>query len=108
MSEISDELLQCSAKAPDSGARCLKTTGHEAHTASDGETWSPYAKTDPTQASVAPCNWAEDEDGNWFTDCGDGFTFIDGTPDENHMKFCCYCGKPLTVSRYKEPDVEPD
>jgi hypothetical protein len=39
--EIDDVLLQCSAKAPDSGARCLKMTGHEAHSASDGETWSP-------------------------------------------------------------------
>lgn len=52
------------------------------------------------------CKWTEDEDGNWFTDCGEAFTFIDGGPAENSMKFCCYCGKPLEPVEYKETEAE--
>jgi hypothetical protein len=50
------------------------------------------------------CTWTEDSDGNWETDCGETFILNDGTPKENHMKFCCYCGKPLKEERFKECD----
>lgn len=30
-----------------------------------------------------------------MTDCGESFDITEGTPTENHMRFCCYCGKPL-------------
>jgi hypothetical protein len=44
------------------------------------------------------CTWHEDEnDGCWDTDCGEAFVLNDGTPESNHMKFCCYCGKPLVT-----------
>jgi hypothetical protein len=42
-----------------------------------------------------PCWWRADGDGNWDTDCGEKFVFIEAGPTENGMKFCCYCGKPL-------------
>jgi len=32
---------------------------------------------------------------HWDTSCHHRFTLNDGTPSENRMKFCCYCGKPL-------------
>jgi hypothetical protein len=41
------------------------------------------------------CRWHEDNEGNWQTDCDNLFTFIEGGPSDNGMKFCCYCGKPL-------------
>jgi rRNA maturation endonuclease Nob1 len=41
------------------------------------------------------CRWIADEDGNWQTDCGKLFVIFDGTPADNQMKFCCYCGKPI-------------
>jgi hypothetical protein len=41
------------------------------------------------------CTWKQDVNGDYDTDCGDMFTFIDSGPKENHMKFCCYCGKPI-------------
>lgn len=42
------------------------------------------------------CRWRQDEDdGAWDTTCGERFEIIDGTPQENGMKFCCYCGKEL-------------
>ena len=40
------------------------------------------------------CAWRE-EDGCWGTDCNHEFVINEGTPVENEMKFCCYCGKPI-------------
>ncbi len=45
------------------------------------------------------CTWREDDDGNWITDCNNIFILIDGTPHENKMKFCVYCGKMLVEGR---------
>jgi len=47
-----------------------------------------------------PCVWAEcdpltDDLPRWDTTCGQSFTFIDGGPAENGIKFCCYCGHPV-------------
>ena len=45
------------------------------------------------------CSWAQSEDwdnpGDYYTSCGDAFSLNEGTPDENDMKFCCFCGKEL-------------
>jgi hypothetical protein len=41
------------------------------------------------------CRWKEDEDGLWNTDCGQIFETIDGTPAENKMVFCPFCGAHL-------------
>jgi hypothetical protein len=40
------------------------------------------------------CAWREDE-GYWETDCGNEFAVNEGTPEENRMKFCCFCGKHI-------------
>ena len=40
------------------------------------------------------CAWHE-EDGCWATDCGEIFVINEGTPEENEMKFCCFCGKHI-------------
>ena len=52
------------------------------------------------------CTWEEDLDGNldsyWNTSCYNIFTLDEGTPEENQMKFCCYCGRPLKQRRYKK------
>jgi hypothetical protein len=50
------------------------------------------------------CVWTEDEDGIWSTDCKNDFLFIDGGPDDNKMKFCCFCGLPLQAAAYEEVD----
>ena len=42
------------------------------------------------------CYWKTYEDyGLWHTDCGKEFHLLDGTPEENNMKFCCFCGGEL-------------
>jgi len=33
----------------------------------------------------------------WETDCGNCFELYNGTPAENGMQYCCYCGKALEV-----------
>jgi len=54
------------------------------------------------KALIVSCEWNEDENGAWWTSCDNGFEFIDGTPLDNKMKFCCYCGKPLKQTLFKE------
>ena len=42
------------------------------------------------------CTWTYDEDlDTWDTECGESFVVTNGTPAENSMRFCCYCGKPI-------------
>lgn len=38
------------------------------------------------------CCWQESECDGWQTTCGNAFEIYEGTPEENNMKFCCYCG----------------
>ena len=38
------------------------------------------------------CNWKQDDEGNWETTCGNMFVIAEGTPSENDMNYCCYCG----------------
>lgn len=42
----------------------------------------------------ATCTWTEDC-GPYSTDCGHYFETIDGTPADNDMLFCCYCGRRI-------------
>ncbi|HXS04866.1 MAG TPA: hypothetical protein VN731_10345 [Rhodanobacter sp.] len=46
------------------------------------------------------CSWSQDQDGNWLTDCDNIFVITEGTPSENDMKFCCYCGEELAEHRF--------
>jgi len=53
------------------------------------------------------CDWVEEYDGPWHTECGESFSLDEGTPKDNGMKYCCYCGKKLVGSEQdytKEPN----
>ena len=41
------------------------------------------------------CQWVEDE--AWATACGGYFQLEAGTPVDNEMVFCPYCGRPITT-----------
>lgn len=44
-----------------------------------------------------PCTWKYDKAIDAYdTACGNAFIVGEGTPAENDMKFCCYCGGVLT------------
>jgi hypothetical protein len=53
------------------------------------------------KAPTKPCEWKEDDNGCWWTDCGNGFEFLTpaATPQKSKMAFCMYCGKPLKEIR---------
>lgn len=41
----------------------------------------------------------------WESSCGEAWSFIDGGPEENRVRFCQGCGKPVTVvSTDEEPE----
>jgi len=50
-----------------------------------------------TDNSTTACMWKlDDPDYNtWGTECGHFFSLDEGTPTNNRMAFCCYCGKPI-------------
>lgn len=56
---------------------------------------------------VRTCDWRqEDVDSSvWATDCGGLFCINDGTPTENNMDFCCFCGKKLAECKPETSDV---
>lgn len=43
------------------------------------------------------CYWDADYPGSdmFSTSCKHAFRLDDGGPEENEMKFCCFCGRPL-------------
>lgn len=42
------------------------------------------------------CDWSKDEDGVYWTSCGEGFIFTEPSSVKDHnFKFCCYCGKKI-------------
>jgi len=46
-------------------------------------------------ASQRTCMWRQDNDGCWHSGCDKTWALNDGTPGENGMKFCVFCGKKL-------------
>lgn len=44
----------------------------------------------------SPCTWSFDSEGEYYdTMCGQAYTIIAGTPKDNGMKYCTYCGHPI-------------
>lgn len=57
--------------------------------------WKPECNSVKAMA----CTWTQDaEDGSWDTSCGGKFSIEEGSPAENGMHFCCYCGSPVEVN----------
>jgi hypothetical protein len=54
------------------------------------------------------CHWTpmfNDQEGAWETQCGDAFWINDGTPEENKMSFCPYCGGALLQEKQDANNV---
>jgi hypothetical protein len=55
------------------------------------------------------CLWNQDEEGDMYeTSCGKAFVINDGSPAENDMRFCCYCGAALEAKPYVWPSDDED
>ena len=55
------------------------------------------------------CTWVQDGDPDsdtWATDCGNMFILNEGSPKENDLKFCCYCGKPIDEEKLTWEDYD--
>lgn len=52
----------------------------------------------------AVCCWNQDDVDSdlWDTDCKNIFILVEGGPEENRMRYCCYCGKPISVVRWED------
>jgi hypothetical protein len=46
------------------------------------------------------CHWVENEHGNWVTGCYHAFSVDHGSPHDNDMTFCPFCGGRLTEHKY--------
>lgn len=53
------------------------------------------------------CMWRE-YDGAWEASCGHDFFLNDGTPAENNMRFCCFCGRHLVERVETDEDDDHD
>jgi hypothetical protein len=60
--------------------------------------------THPPADARDACEWKQDEHsewGEWNTSCGNAFCLEEGTPPDNGMKFCCYCGAAIAAKEGK-------
>jgi hypothetical protein len=66
--------------------------------------WQEQPKREPLTA----CTWAQDgEDSDtWGTSCGQFFTLNEGSPADNDMRHCCYCGKSLDCQPHIDDAIE--
>ena len=55
--------------------------------------------TSPAWSDAPTCEWKPDdsESGTWASGCGELWSFIDGGPTENRVRFCHGCGRPVVV-----------
>ena len=52
-----------------------------------------------TKRKVKRCVWREESNQDyWDTSCNNQFVLIGGTPEDNGMKYCPYCGKEIKES----------
>jgi hypothetical protein len=58
-------------------------------------------------SAVEVCTWKLDgwDEGIWQSSCGEAWSFIDGGPVENRVRFCHGCGKPVAAM---QPTTEED
>lgn len=53
------------------------------------------------QRTDETCTWTEadgmDAGDYWESSCGQAWSFIDGTPKENRVRFCHWCGKSVVL-----------
>jgi hypothetical protein len=64
------------------------------------------AAAQPVEA-VALCQWTQDGEGSdvWHAGCGHYFCLNEGTPTDNNMKYCCYCGCQIEAAPFEEDDA---
>lgn len=56
--------------------------------------------SEPVQGVSDACEWhlADEDFGVWDSACGESWSFVDGGPKENGVRFCQGCGKPTHIA----------
>lgn len=80
-------------------------------TAAASTAWAAHWRYATMSNDIKPaaCGWSQDSDSysdTWATSCGHYFRLDDGTPTDNKMAFCCYCGKSLVSYPFVEDEDE--
>lgn len=61
------------------------------------------------KAGRLECHWTyDDEEDAWESECGSGFSFGEGGPFDNEMRFCCFCGAVLLEVKDEGDECEQD
>ena len=49
------------------------------------------------------CVWTQDSENSdiWLSSCGKAFVLSEGTPKENQIKYCVYCGDSIKQKVFK-------
>lgn len=77
----------------DSACPCQDGDACHYKDAADGTKAWPVPQAEPKREPSCLWSRADDDTDVWETKCGHAFTIIDGTPTDNQMAFCCYCGR---------------
>lgn len=48
---------------------------------------------------IIRCQWKDDGENNFETQCGEVFTLIHGTPAENNYNYCPHCGFKIRLKK---------
>ena len=63
---------------------------------------------DSPKGGIAPCAWTDDGEGNWDTACGERLILLEGSPTDNKMRHCPYCGSHISESAQAgDAEVQP-
>lgn len=54
------------------------------------------------------CRWTVDEEGTWFSACGEAHVFETGGPQENKHGYCPYCGREVVLAGEVMGSVEKE
>lgn len=50
------------------------------------------------------CTWKyDDSDYYWSSACGEDWCFTDGGPEENRVRYCQGCGRPVELEQQEQP-----
>jgi len=73
------------------------------------DTYAEIAVLEAALAKPDTCTWFQDGDSDssmYQTSCRKYFDLTDGTPEDNKMQWCCYCGKKLVQELITEDSDE--
>lgn len=82
-------------------AEVQKALCHKSHIETAKQLQAELGEAKKQQTCKWTPNEAYDSDYCWETECGKAYSILEGTPMENDMKFCVFCGGKLIEQALK-------